>query len=75
MADQNLYTLSELSSLKGITVLQWNCHSLYPKLAEIVHILKTGDVELNIFTESWTNSLIRDGMLEIGGYTLFRQDR
>ena len=64
-----------ISSLKGITSLHWNCHSLFPKYEEIVHILKNGSAEVNIFTESWNTSSIPDNMLEIDGYTLFRQDR
>ena len=75
MTNNELYTVSELSSLKGITFLHWNCHSLYPKFEEIVHILKNGDAEVNILTESWTTACIPDGMIEVNGYNLFRQDR
>ena len=75
MIENDLYCLSELSSLKGITCLHWNCHSLFPKLEEIFHILKNASAEINIFTESWTNSAIPTGMLEVEGYNIFRQDR
>ena len=75
MTDETLYSVSELSSLKGITCLHWNCHSLFPKMAEIVQILKNADAEINIFTESWTNPNIPTGMLDVDGYNVFRQDR
>ncbi len=67
--------LSDVSKNFGITLLSWNCRSLYGKLPEIIHILQESDCEMAIFTESWCTASLTDEMLHIDGYILFRQDR
>ena len=68
-------SMNDLASNKGITILQWNCRSLYPKLAEIVHINKTSNGDICIYTESWINKNVTTEMIALAGYNIFRLDR
>ena len=43
-------SVSDLADNKGITVLQWNCRSLYNKLDEIVHINTNSKGDICIYT-------------------------
>ncbi len=71
----NICTLEDLSSNKGITNIMWNCRSLFGKFAEIVHIVDTSQADLAIFVESWLTSSISDNMVELEGFNIIRQDR
>ena len=73
--DEEVVSVGDLASNKGITILQWNCRSLYHKLDEIIHINKDSQGDVCIYTESWMTPNIPTGMVSLAGYNIFRQDR
>ena len=67
--------LSELASLKGITIGHINIRSIYRKLEEIIRILSVSNLDVLCITESWLNRFVPDYMLSIDGYNILRADR
>ena len=52
-----------------------NICSLYNKISDLNHILKSQDVDIACVVESWLNSDISNSELLIFGYKVFRLDR
>ena len=50
-----------------------NVRSLFPKIDEIKLLAK--DFDVICLCETWLSSAVNDKLIEIPGYTLFRQDR
>ena len=63
--DDDFEIISDIAKNKGITILHWNCRSMFSKLLEITHMVKSSDGECCFFTESWLTSAISDGMIDI----------
>ena len=58
-------TLTDVGSNKGITILHWNARSIFNKFPEIGHILNASKCEIAIFGESWLTDSITDQMLDL----------
>ena len=67
--------LSDLASLKGITIGHINIRSIYRKLEEVIRILTVGKLDVLCITESWLNCYVHDSMLNTDGYNIIRADR
>ena len=60
-------------AIKGLKILSLNVHSLYPNLSEL-HV-RFKDFDILCFCETWLNSNIKDQMISIEGFEIFRLDR
>ena len=60
---------------KGIHIVHLNLQSLRNKLDQLNLYLNNSPINVLTFSESWLSSSIPDNMLDINGYTLYRNDR
>ena len=59
--------------IKGLKVLSLNVRSLYSNLSEL-HV-RFKDFDILCFCETWLNSIVKDQMISMEGFDLFRLDR
>ena len=67
--------INDLTKLKGITTVQWNCRSLYDKLDDVRLLLKDSKCEILIISETWLTDAVDRSLLEIDSYNIVRQDQ
>ena len=56
-----------------VTARFCNIRSLFPKLCFVDNYLKSNNVDLMFFTESWLTPRISDAMINIDNYNLFER--
>lgn len=67
--------IKRLSKAKGIKVAHLNVRSLYHKIEEIRYLARKINVDILCISETWLNDKIKDGEINITGYTIKRGDR
>ena len=60
---------------KGVNIVFWITRSLLNKIDDVREKLHDGNISILIFSESWLKPDIPDTLVDIDGYTLYRQDR
>ena len=65
--------LNELLNLKGVRIVHINARSLYNKLDDITNTFHQCDII--VITETWLTNVIPTSSINIGGFTVIRQDR
>ena len=63
------------STVKVPKFMLTNVRSLAPKMDEISYFMLHNHVDLAFITETWLGESIRDSIIHIPGYTVFRRDR
>ena len=74
-ADTSSALASSLAGTKGLAFLHVNARSLLPKLTEIRILLHDSKAAILAVTESWLDSSVIDGEVNIDGYNFVRKDR
>ena len=69
------YSIKCLQNLKGISIASLNICGLVSKLDDISHLLQQSNLDILVLTESHLSEKIDDSLLNIPGYTFYRQDR
>ena len=70
-----MYSLEDIKSNKGHTLVCWNTHSLHARIDEIERIVIESSPEIIGITESWLTPSTADQMISITGYNIVRMDR
>ena len=71
----SLPSLPDILLRKGLHILHANTHSLLPKLPEVRLLLTRIRASIFAATETWLDSSIGDGELEVPGFNILRRDR
>ena len=71
----DICSLSDLSSAKGILIASLNIRSVMQHFDEIKLILEHRDIDILLLQETFLYSSISNAVIEIDGYNLFRNDR
>ena len=75
MGDDMIVSLSDIKTLKGITLAHWNARSVFPKFEEVLQIMILSSIEIFAISETWLGDVIPDEFMHIDGYITYRQDR
>lgn len=67
--------IADLKCKKGQNVCFLNIRSLYNHFSEIETDFKDSKFVALCFCETWLNSTIINGLIELSGYKMFRLDR
>ena len=66
---------SQLENSKNFKLACLNIRSLYPKLEEVISIVKTYDFSIFVVNESWLDESLCDNDIKIPNYDVIRRDR
>ena len=64
-----------ISREKGVSFIHMNVRSLFPKIDQIRAIFQDSKIGVVTISETWLNHRVSDSMINIEGYTMYRQDR
>ena len=70
-----LMYLEDLKSLKGLTIAHLNIRSLFRKIDSIRNDITKSEIQIMTISETWLNSDLQNAIVQIGGYSICRQDR
>lgn len=76
MGENGLWDLSEVRPLKGLKIILWNLRSILPKIDTVREFVENiGCLDILCVNESWLKPYIPNGMINIDGFNVCRNDR